>query len=210
MGLGCKDTNEEYKAWCCKTFKEGCESTDAPIDESTDAPTEKFDCMTKDEWSEDKKVWCCENKKIGCECPEDCSSFFDGCNKHKCYKGATSRCIDCIKKKTCDIKKESKCTWYNCREKKGDESTTWSDDKQEFCCKKKNIGCKFDCMTKDVWSEEKKAWCCENKKLGCECPEDCWTFFDGCNKHKCYKGATSRCIDCFKKKTCDIKKESKC
>merc|ERR1711982_140895 len=143
--------SEDKQEFCCKKKNIGC----------------KFDCMTKDVWSEEKKAWCCENKKLGCECPEDCWTFFDGCNKHKCYKGATSRCIDCFKKKTCDIKKESKCTWYNCREKKGDESTTWSDDKKEFCCKKKNIGCKddFDCTTDDEdWDLEKKKWCCSKRK----------------------------------------------
>ena len=69
-------------------------------------------------------------------CPYGCLSWYDGCNECGCEGvGKIGPCT----KRACIQKTEAKCM---SREK-------------------------FNCMTKEVWSDEKKEWCCRNKQLGC-------------------------------------------
>jgi len=69
-------------------------------------------------------------------CPYGCLSWYDGCNECRCDGvGKIGPCT----KRACLVNTEAKCM---SREK-------------------------FNCMTREVWSDEKKEWCCRNKELGC-------------------------------------------
>eukprot|EP00756_Hemistasia_phaeocysticola_P013759 Hpha_TRINITY_DN15298_c0_g1::TRINITY_DN15298_c0_g1_i8::g.68283::m.68283 len=63
---------------------------------------------------------------------------------------------------------------FNCYTKE-----MWTTEKQDWCCKNKQLGClvvdpvpdtpapEFNCYTKEMWTKEKKDWCCQVKPLGC-------------------------------------------
>lgn len=69
-------------------------------------------------------------------CPYGCLSWYDGCNECRCDGvGKIGPCT----KRACLVNTEAKCM---SREK-------------------------FNCMTEELWSDEKKEWCCRNKELGC-------------------------------------------
>ena len=47
---------------------------------------------------------------------------------------------------------------------------SWTGDVASFCpqtCGKCSQEKSYNCMTKEVWSNDKKEWCCRVKKLGC-------------------------------------------
>merc|ERR1719266_1882895 len=54
---------------------------------------------------------------------------------------------------------------YNCYSR--DMRLFWTDEKKEWCCANKDIGCPYSCLSRELWTDEKREWCCTNKQLGC-------------------------------------------
>eukprot|EP00420_Gonyaulax_spinifera_P021401 CAMPEP_0197900794 /NCGR_PEP_ID=MMETSP1439-20131203/49944_1 /TAXON_ID=66791 /ORGANISM="Gonyaulax spinifera, Strain CCMP409" /LENGTH=243 /DNA_ID=CAMNT_0043521721 /DNA_START=493 /DNA_END=1224 /DNA_ORIENTATION=- len=51
--------------------------------------------------------------------------------------------------------------------------STWSVEKQRWCCDKRRIGCKaYECganaTLESLWPEEQRTWCCRHAGRGCE------------------------------------------
>jgi len=93
---------------------------------------------------------------VGCPllgCPQDCSRYFDGCNKCTCYDGH-ARCT----KKFC-----AEPTAFVCHDDQSDDE-------------------EYDCRTRELWTAEKREWCCVNERVGC-CPQVmCRPPMDRCNR----------------------------
>lgn len=86
-------------------------------------------------------------------CPEDCSDYFDGCNRCTCSDGR-ARCT----KKFC-----AEPTAFVCHDDESDEP-------------------EYNCRTREVWTPEKRQWCCINERIGC-CPQvRCRQPLDRCNR----------------------------
>jgi hypothetical protein len=63
------------------------------------------------------------------------------------------------------VKEYSMDQQYNCYSR--DMRLFWTDEKKEWCCANKNIGCPYNCLSRELWTDEKREWCCTNKQLGC-------------------------------------------
>ena len=93
---------------------------------------------------------------VGCPllgCPQDCSRYFDGCNKCRCSDGL-ARCT----KMFC-----AEPTAFVCHDDQPDEP-------------------EHNCRTRERWTVEKREWCCVNERVGC-CPQvRCRLPPDNCNR----------------------------
>eukprot|EP00442_Polarella_glacialis_P019014 CAMPEP_0115079864 /NCGR_PEP_ID=MMETSP0227-20121206/18349_1 /TAXON_ID=89957 /ORGANISM="Polarella glacialis, Strain CCMP 1383" /LENGTH=448 /DNA_ID=CAMNT_0002467423 /DNA_START=259 /DNA_END=1605 /DNA_ORIENTATION=+ len=67
---------------------------------------------------------------------------------------------------------------YQCWDSLRSWRVTWSEDKRDWCCRMRNVGCfsdasaPFDCQAdfdsyQDSWSKTKQAWCCWKESRGC-------------------------------------------
>mmetsp|Transcript_20085 Transcript_20085/g.53850 ORF Transcript_20085/g.53850 Transcript_20085/m.53850 type:complete len:548 (+) Transcript_20085:2-1645(+) len=148
--------SQAKKDHCCRTLHVGCE----------------FDCDAgfsnwKKGWSDKKKEYCCEEAKKGCK--ED-----EAIEDEK----------EAEEKKVVEEKKNGSFNAtgdmpagatepYNCDAGLPNWEKGWSDQKKEWCCKEKSLGCPFDCDAgvenwEDGWSEDKKEFCCESTDVGCK------------------------------------------
>ena len=130
-------------------------------------------CFTKEMWSDEKKEWCCKMKDIGCpdDGPMCCKAMTPSClacmeritEEEFCEKnpgkfgcpdngGNEDSCAGKPKKKC-----KGECFWKG-KGKKG------------MCIEKSEDIDGHNCFTREMWSDEKKEWCCEMKDIGC--PED--------------------------------------
>jgi len=93
---------------------------------------------------------------VGCPllgCPQDCSRYFDGCNKCRCSDGL-ARCT----KMFC-----AEPTAFVCHDDQPDEL-------------------EHNCRTRERWTAKKREWCCVNERVGC-CPQvRCRLPPDNCNR----------------------------
>lgn len=143
--------------------------------------------------------------EISQECPENCVSFYDGCNTCGCSEGRITFCT----KMFCPEPNESKCLQYKQDlEDCPADCQVWNDGCNYCQCKEGKIqGCtKMYC---EVKSEPKCV-----KSIGNEdeyskrdkCPLDCSSWFDGCNNCRCSEGKILGCT----RKHCQTYQEARC
>ena len=85
---------------------------------------------------------------MGCpspECPQECSNYFDGCNRCTCTTNDGPRCT----KRLC-----FNYTGFVCHDNEPDEP-----DELEY-----------NCQLHGLWTLEQRQWCCINERVGC-CPQ---------------------------------------
>ena len=106
----------------------------------------KYNCKTKEKWTEDKTEWC-EAAEI---CPKGCKMGFDGCNNCRC-KGYAK--VGWCTKKACKTKEEPMCKMY-CNYWKGPATVGCPTPK----CSKPPGGCKL--VTRYRYSKSSGGKCC--------------------------------------------------
>mmetsp|Transcript_55394 Transcript_55394/g.140071 ORF Transcript_55394/g.140071 Transcript_55394/m.140071 type:complete len:580 (+) Transcript_55394:107-1846(+) len=62
---------------------------------------------------------------------------------------------------------------YDCDVELAVWRTKWSDDKKTWCCKHRDRGCLYNCLSHYKtfaadWSSAKRDWCCAHARLGCQ------------------------------------------
>eukprot|EP01083_Nonionella_stella_P162985 535583_1 len=144
-----------------------------PKDKCPQPPEDKFDCRTKEVWTDEKKAWCCKEKQLGCADEFDCSPNEDWsvasaekkrwcCAVHRTGCPPVDPCEDtsqdvCKGKGTC-VYQPKKCVA--------------GPDCPHFKCQADE----FDCSPTDDWSvasAEKKRWCCAVHRMGCPQVDPC-------------------------------------
>lgn len=114
-----------------KTYGNKCEAGCQDV-KYVEGACEKFNCKTRELWSDEKKQWCCENEKLGCPAePHDCLTK-EVWSQEKAYWCCENKNLGCP---------------FDCRSK--DE---WSPEKTEWCCTNKELGCPMCTRKNEVFN----------------------------------------------------------
>lgn len=129
------------------------------------------------------------------KCPDSCLSYFDGCNSCDCSNSKASHCTsrtcraNTIAPASC-TKCDSNFEWNEC----GSMCTKTCDDPEPVCIAQCVAKC--ECPShKPIFSN---GVCipfdeCVTQQTAIVCPDDCATYFDGCNTCTCNSDGTMTC-----------------
>lgn len=131
-----------------------------------------FDCPDKDaKWTEVKKQWCCD---VDADCTPQVSEF-DCLADFSTWGSSWS-----LEKKVWCFTSGDHHELFDCDEGIENADRGWSSDKLDWCCRKKQKGCKplFDCdhnldTWETSWEPKKKQWCWDKEHKGFYHPYKC-------------------------------------
>mmetsp|Transcript_28419 Transcript_28419/g.61902 ORF Transcript_28419/g.61902 Transcript_28419/m.61902 type:complete len:342 (-) Transcript_28419:91-1116(-) len=165
-----------------------------PASGATSAP---YDCQDgQRDWSPVKQSWCCRKEGQGCAglilMPPTAAATDEEAHQRNSTTG-TAGGFDCHighptgwsegKRAWCTGaaaalpgSSGSDAAGYHCRGGGEDWERSWSQDKKEWCCLYRGLGCSssvaYDCakgaeLVAAAWSEGKRSWCCVHSGVGC-------------------------------------------
>jgi len=132
--------------------------------------TPKYNCMTKEKWSPSKHGWCCKHQHLGCTDANMTGNGLGALPRWWILKGVKPEGPEKDMGGWTGItfSKEQQAK-YGIDETgivldKKQFSATFSAPVAELNISEVHT---YNCLTRELWSKEKQDWCCKKKSLGC-------------------------------------------